>query len=59
MKFGDFLIENGFASKNQVAKALRYQRIHKKLLGLCLVDLQYFSESDLITILKYKRELKK
>ena len=57
MKLGKFLTENGFITKDQLKKALSYQVKNLKLLGMCLIDLQYLTEEQLQMILKFKKDL--
>ena len=48
---GDFLLEQGLISEDQLKKALKYQKDSGKLLGRSLIELGFVSEKDVIKAL--------
>jgi len=48
---GDFLLEQGLISEEQLKKALKYQKDSGKLLGRSLIELGFVSEKDVIKAL--------
>ncbi|NOY77767.1 MAG: Flp pilus assembly complex ATPase component [Calditrichaeota bacterium] len=51
MLLGDFLLEQGLISEEQLKKALKYQKDTGKLLGRSLIELGFVSEKDVIKAL--------
>jgi len=51
---GDFLIDQGLITRDQLRHALRYQQDTGKLLGRCLVELGYLQEEELVRALSKK-----
>ena len=50
-KLGDFLINRGVLSREELADALKAQRLTKKKLGLVLVERGYLAEDQLTLLL--------
>ncbi|MBC8043759.1 MAG: hypothetical protein IAF08_09990 [Rhizobacter sp.] len=54
-KFGELLLEEGHATKDQVERALTYQTLGESLLGRILTDMKFISLDDKLRILAYQQ----
>ncbi|WP_075859421.1 GspE/PulE family protein [Carboxydothermus pertinax] len=53
-RLGDFLVENGLITEEQLQKALEYQKRSGERLGQALVKLGYVTEQDIMGVLEFQ-----
>ncbi|MBN1970487.1 MAG: Flp pilus assembly complex ATPase component TadA [Candidatus Delongbacteria bacterium] len=56
--FGQFLVDNGYLSEEDMIEALQRQKSSGKMLGLTLVDMGLLNEDELVTALSENRGFK-